>query len=88
MAIHSGQVVVSMTRTLVGIRSTSPSKLYIYNMSNYDDIYLGNDTVTATTGLELHPHLPYTLELLPNDEVYAVSSTQTQDHIVSWLQVI
>ena len=88
MAIHNGQVIANMTPVQIGVKSTSPSKLYIYNMTNYDDIYLGNNEVTVSNGLELHPHVTYTLELLPNDEIWAVTTTANQDHTVSWLQVV
>lgn len=85
--IESGQVVVGTTPVAIGAIHTSNTKITVYNMSNYDDIYLGNDSVTVTSGLELHPHVPYTIELQPMDLIHAVAVSGTQDHIVSWMQV-
>ena len=86
--IAYGQVTVGTAVVGIGSMSQSNSKITIYNMSNYDDIYLGDANVTVTTGLELHPHVPYTFELGPMDKIHAIATSQTQDHIVSWMQVI
>lgn len=85
--IKSGQIVVGTSPVVIGEMHTSNTKITIYNMSNYDDIYLGNGDVTVSTGLELHPHVPYTIELQPMDLLHGVAVSGTQDHLVSWLQV-
>lgn len=72
--ITTGQVVVGLTPTLVDGTFNSNFKLIIHNMNNEDAIYLGDETVTPTTGLQLLKLETIQLDLNPLEQVYAIST--------------
>jgi hypothetical protein len=76
MAISSGQVVVGLTPTLIDGSSNSNFRLTIQNMNNDDFIFIGNETVTPTTGLQLLKLETLQLEMNPSEFLYAVSTKQ------------
>ena len=84
MAITSGQQTIGTTRQLVDGISPNPSRLHIHNMDNSVDLYLGNNTVTITTGLRLEKLDSIELVMNPGESLYAVSSAGT--HTISWLR--
>jgi hypothetical protein len=83
--ITTGQLTVGTTRVAVDSSSVSVFTLIIHNESASNNIRLGNETVTASTGLELHSHGYITIQMLPGDTLYAVSSSGTHD--ISWMKV-
>lgn len=74
MAISSGQVEVGLTPTLIDGTHNSNFKLTIHNMNNDDTIYLGNQDVTATTGLQLLKLETIQIEMNPLESIYAIST--------------
>jgi hypothetical protein len=83
--ITTGQLTVGTTSVAVDSSSVGVFSLTIHNGSNTSNIFLGSETVTASTGLELHSHAYVTIQMLPGDTLYAVSSTGTHD--ISWMKV-
>jgi hypothetical protein len=74
MAISTGQVDIGLTPTLIDGTSNSNFRLVIQNMNNDDTIYLGDENVTPTTGLQLLKFETITLEMNPSEFLYAVST--------------
>ena len=83
--ITTGQLTVGTTSVAVDSSSVGVFTLIIHNESASNNIRLGSETVTASTGLELHSHAYVTIQMLPGDTLYAVSSSGTHD--ISWMKV-
>lgn len=86
MAISNGQLLVSTTAVMVDGTANQPFSITLYNMSQTDDIYVGDSNVTPTSGLELHPHTYCTIHLQAGDQLWAVSAGQNRT--ICWLKVI
>jgi hypothetical protein len=74
MAISSGQVTVGLEPTLIDGTHNSNFRLVIQNMNNDDSIYLGDETVSPETGLQLLKLETIQLELNPLEHLYAIST--------------
>lgn len=85
MAIITGQLEVSTTRVQLDGSSVNPFKIIVHNSSASDNIYIGNENVTASTGLELHSHAYVTFELPAGERLFAISSSGT--HSLTWMQI-
>lgn len=86
MAITTGQVTIdSATPVQLDTSSVSNFKMMLHNMSNTDNLYVGNQDVTPTTGFEVHSHVYLTLDCQPNDAVFVCSSNGT--HTLSWMKI-
>lgn len=84
MAITSGQITVGTSAVQVDGSSAKPSRLHVHNNDNTADLFLGNATVTTSTGLRLLKLDSIELELNPGESLYAVSAGGS--HAVSWLR--
>jgi hypothetical protein len=84
MAITSGQQTIGTTRQLVDGISPNPSRLHIHNMDNTNSIYLGNEGVTTSNGLQLVKLDSIELVMNPGESLYAISSSGS--HLISWLR--
>lgn len=84
MAITSGQQTIGTTRQLVDGISPNPSRLHVHNNDNTDTIFLGNETVTTSTGLQLLKLDSIELTLNAGESLYAVSTSGS--HTISWLR--
>ena len=84
MAITSGQTTVGLTATHIDGASVNPVRLHIHNSDNTNNLYLGNESVTATTGLELLKLDSIELQLNAGETLYAISTSGS--HVVSWLK--
>ena len=86
MAITTGQLTVD-TGSPVQLDTSSVSnfKMILHNMSATDNLYIGNASVTASTGLEIHSHTYVTLEMQPNDALFVCSSLGTHD--IGWMKI-
>ena len=86
MAITTGQLTVGTGAPVqLDTSSVSNFKIILHNMSATDNLFLGNASVTAATGLELHNHSYITLEMQPNDALFVVSSSGTHD--IGWMKI-
>jgi hypothetical protein len=84
MAITSGQLTVGTSPIQIDGSSSNPSRLHVHNNDNTADLFLGNGTVTTSTGLRLMKLDSIELELNPGESLYAVSAGGS--HAVSWLR--
>jgi len=85
MAVTTGQVSVGTQRVQIAGSSANPYKVIIHNMSATQNLFLGNETVTATTGLEIHSHETLSLDVSPLDGLYVISASGTHD--ISWMKL-
>jgi hypothetical protein len=84
MAITSGQITVGTSRIQVDGCSHNPSRLHVHNNDNTNDLFLGNDSVTTSTGLRLLKLDSIELILNPGESLYAISAGGS--HSASWLR--
>lgn len=84
MAITSGQTIVGTSATQIDGSSANPSRLHIHNQDNTNSVFLGNISVTTSTGLQLLKLDSIELELNPGEALYAVSAGGS--HTVSFLR--
>lgn len=85
MALTSGTVSVGTAATLIdGASSSNPVHLHIHNNDNTDNLYLGDSTVTTTTGLVLTKLDSFEIYLRPGNRLYATSSKT--GHIISYIK--
>jgi FtsP/CotA-like multicopper oxidase with cupredoxin domain len=86
MTITTGQLTVGTTPVQIDGTSTSNYKLHIHNADNQANLYLGNATVSASTGLILPKQDSTELNLYPGETIWVVSDTT--NHLVSWLKQV
>lgn len=84
MAITSGQQLIGTVPQLVDGISPNPSRLHIHNMDNTRAVFIGNENVSITTGLELQKLDSLELMMNPGESLYAISEIGT--HTISWLR--
>jgi len=84
MAITSGQLTVGTSPTLIDGLEVNPFRIHIHNPDNTTNIYLGNENVTTSTGLELLSKDSIELVINPLEALYAVSTKAS--HVLSWLK--
>jgi hypothetical protein len=83
--ITSGQVTVgTAVAVLVGGSFAGASKIHIHNQDNTKNVFIGDATVTTTTGLRLSKEDSIELNLYPGEAVYVISDGG--NHVVSWLR--
>jgi hypothetical protein len=83
--ITAGQQTITTTRSKVDGTASSPCTLIIHNSGN-NKVVLGNETVTSTTGFELHSSSTIQIALPAGDTIYAVAATGSHD--ISWLRLV
>ena len=84
MAITSGQTTVGTSPTQIDGSSANPSRLHVHNQDNTNAVFLGNISVTTSTGLQLLKLDSIELELNPGEALYAISAGGS--HTVSFLR--
>jgi hypothetical protein len=85
MALTSGTVSIGTVATLIdGASSSNPIHLHIHNNDNTDNLYLGDSTVTTSTGLVLTKLDSFEIHLRPGNRLYATSSKE--GHIISYIK--
>lgn len=82
--ITSGQASVTTSRIRIDGTSANVYNLVLHN-SGTNTIYLGNETVTANDGFNLHANTTLTLELPPLTALFAVASSGSHD--LSWMRI-
>lgn len=76
MPVKTGQFTLSnTTRQKIVNASTQPQFVQIHNAtkSSNEYIFIGNDTVSLTTGLHIDPAATTEFWLTPGDDLYAMS---------------
>jgi len=84
--IESGQLAVGTVATKIDGIDNEPSTIYVHNVDNTDDLFLGGSDVTASNGLHLTKLETIRVDLNPTEELYVVS-TKT-GHSVSYLRQV
>ena len=75
MAISTAQLALTSTPTLVAAPDADGCRVLLYVVGNHA-VYLGNATVSTTTGLELRKDEGIEeIRLRPGDNLYAVTTT-------------
>lgn len=82
--ITNGQTSIGTAATALDGVWTNPSRITIHNLDNTDACYLGNSSVTTSTGLELMKQQTIQFDLAPLEQIYAVSTKA--GHSISWLR--
>lgn len=82
--ITSGQTTIGQTPTLIDGLEVMPFRIRIHNDDNTAAMYLGNASVTTSTGYLVLKQESIDLIINPLEALYAVSSQN--GHVVSWLK--
>jgi hypothetical protein len=82
--ITSGQAAIGLTATAIDGVSNTESKITVHNNDNSTNIWIGGSNVTSSNGLLLLKEQSYQFELMPLEQIYAVS-TKT-GHVISWMK--
>lgn len=86
MAISTGQINCSSTPVQIDGTSYNPFRLYLHNASSNDSIYIGADeTVSQSTGFDLHSKSTLTLELAPLSSLWVMSPNASPT--LHWMKV-
>jgi hypothetical protein len=85
MAVSSGQTVVGLTPIGIDGVSTNPYRLHLHNGDNTKNLFIGNATVSSTTGLKLMGNDHFEMIVSPNEQLFVVS--EQGDHTISWLRM-
>lgn len=86
MAIYTGQMVVGTTPTAIDGTDRNPLKIRIHNLDTTKNIFLGNETVSATDGYQLNKGDTQEFILNPYEVLYAVSATGGET--ISWFKQV
>lgn len=84
MAISSGQTVIGLTATPIDGASPNPSRIHIHNNDQQQNLFIGGEGVTISTGLVIPKEDHLELILNAGEQLFGVSSQG--GHIVSWLR--
>lgn len=82
--ITSGQTTIGQTPTLIDGLEVMPFRIRIHNDDNTAAVYLGDASVTTSTGYLVLKQESIDLIINPLEALYAVSSQN--GHVVSWLK--
>lgn len=82
--ISTGQAAIGLTATAIDGVSNTESKITIHNNDNSTDIWIGGPDVTSSNGLLLLKEQSYQFNLMPLEQIYAVSSKS--GHVISWMK--
>ncbi len=82
--ISTGQAAIGTVATAIDGVSTTESRITIHNNDNATDIWIGGPNVTSSNGLLLLKEQSYQFNLMPLEQIYAVSSKA--GHVISWMK--
>ena len=82
----SGQMSVGTAPSRVDGISNNPVVLHIHNNDNSDNLYIGNQSVTTTTGMVLTKLDSIELTMHQGNTIWLVSSKN--GHVASWIAQI
>ena len=82
--ISTGQAAIGLTATAIDGLSNTESKITIHNNDNSTNIWVGGPDVTTSNGLLLLKEQSYQFNLMPLEQLYAVSNKT--GHIISWMK--
>jgi hypothetical protein len=77
MPLSNSQVTVTTSPTLLVAGETNPVLVHLHLHDNTDNVYIGNSTVTTSTGLRLDKQDSFEITLAPGNSLYAIITTST-----------
>lgn len=77
MALTSSQVTVTTSPTLLVSGKVNPQHVHLHLHDNTDNVFLGNSSVTTSTGMRLIKQDLFDVTLLPGNALYAIITTST-----------
>jgi hypothetical protein len=77
MPLSSSQVTVTTSPTLLVAAETNPILVHLHLQDNTDNVYIGNSSVTTSTGLRLIKQDSFEINLAPGNSLYAIITTST-----------
>lgn len=77
MPLSSSQVTVTTSPTLLVASETNPILVHLHLHDNTDNVYIGNSSVTTSTGLRLIKQDSFEINLAPGNSLYAIITTST-----------
>jgi hypothetical protein len=84
MAITTGQTSIGTTATAIDGLNQMPYRIKFQNIDNTDAVFIGNETVTTTTGFRIDKGQTVEMIINPLDVLYAVSTKA--GHPVCWIR--
>ena len=82
MSLTATNITIGTTATLIATGLNGPSWVYLHAPSGGNAVYVGNGTVTTSTGLELSKGAPIGFWLAETDKLYGIVATGTQPLMV------
>jgi hypothetical protein len=79
----SGQLSVGTVATKIDGQSNNPVLLHIHNDDNTDNLYIGNESVTHTTGMIIPKLDSIELTLHQGNTIWCISTKN--GHTASWI---
>jgi hypothetical protein len=77
MALTSSQVTVTTSPTLLVSGKVNPQHVHLHLQDNTDNVFVGNSSVTTSTGMRLIKQDSFEITLLPGNALYAIITTST-----------
>ena len=77
MAIATAQITVTTSPTLLVAASSSPVLVHLHLHDNTDNVFIGNSTVTTSTGLRLIKQDSFEVNLAPGNAIYGIITSST-----------
>ena len=77
MTIFTNQVIVNNVPTAIDGADRNPLRIHVHNLDNTKSIWIGNETVSITTGLPLYKSDSIELVLNPYEVLYAITDSGT-----------
>ena len=77
MPLSTSHVTVTTSPTLLVAGETNPILVHLHLHDNTDNVYIGNSTVTTSTGLRLVKQDSFEINLAPGNALYAIITTST-----------
>jgi hypothetical protein len=72
--VKSGQIAVGTTATEIPVTCKQPFRIQVKNLDNTDEVFIGDMSVTTTTGIRLDKEERIEFFLAPFDKLFVVSS--------------
>jgi hypothetical protein len=72
--VKSGQIAVGTTATEIPVTCKQPFRIQVKNLDNTDEIFIGDMSVTTTTGIRLDKEERIEFFLAPFDKLFVVST--------------
>ena len=72
MPLSNSQVTVGTAVTLIVATNSNPILVHLHLHDNTDNVYIGNESVTTSTGLRLVKQDSFEMSLMPGNALYGI----------------